>query len=1030
MKKLLTAVLILSLLLANMPVAHANTPSMREFWWHFPESQVIIPNRHITTQELYTWLEEYYEQGGRNSFESEVVRLMNIERQAVGAPPLRVNTDLMRASRFKAQSMANINYFNHDGVHGTPGDLANIFANFEGSGITENLAMGPNSPERVVNGWMNSPYGHREAILDPLNLTVGVGVYLQYEGQATVPIGDGVYLPGGSSNIFWAAMFTSNTGCTHQEPSITRPNFVRLSREARAMQQMIQRTMGRRPFSMYDVAFNHWIVQQVNLTDEVRRVCSHYRPAISGVTSGPMIGTGERRCDYITLTELEDAYYHALYDMLFGQAGIFYEFDAREQRLNNFWHPIAGFIIGLIPYAGGAIKESLGFANQMVELGVVDQIGEEAFQNIGTLLTLHDNTTDEALQRAIERVLAAHYPQEIDVMHEVINRALGVATTEVVSAAVKLKFAWLPALYKALEATHSIASAPSRTRGNAAERIFALQGIREAVWQQYDIIVQDVLNNNIPTGELEDALLQAYYLFALSSYLAEEQLWWLRPVLDSRNWGAASFFTTSNRWDVHPYIQKELREIVAMRANPVLYPFSLVAHESLSGQYSSGTHAVVNIVNGEVELSLVVSTYTFWLNGSFEHRTITTTNTPSGRTVTDETDFGTYRLVPEDTTTDRALLNFEGRRSNEIITRNNRTNTIHDDILGRHDYRPNSTLLLEINSPVDFEIVNRQGVVVAQVINNIPIENEHDHGNVIVAVEGGTKYALILQDNGYTINFTGTGDGVMRYAITEINQLTGVTLSTSEFTNVSLTTGRQLTSVPTTVTGNTHLFLVENNSFVGEVANDGTETRFDTVQETVPEPTPTPTPPPITEPAPPTPTPTPQPPIIPTPSPVVTPTPQPPVITTPTPQPPIIPTPSPIPTPLPTPIPTPTPVDDFRLIELRFTMDSSIYLHNGEQRVADADIFIDPEYHRVMIPLRLVAEAFDANVDWVAESRMAIISHFTGALFLHVDSSLPMDMGRPRIRNNRTFVPLRYVSVALGLNVYWDDTHRAAYITN
>jgi hypothetical protein len=37
-------------------------------------------------------------------------------------------------------------------------------------------------------------------------------------------------------------------------------------------------------------------------------------------------------------------------------------------------------------------------------------------------------------------------------------------------------------------------------------------------------------------------------------------------------------------------------------------------------------------------------------------------------------------------------------------------------------------------------------------------------------------------------------------------------------------------------------------------------------------------------------------------------------------------------------------------------------------------------------------------------------------------------MGMPMIVNDRTFVPLRYVSEILGADIHWDEANRAVYV--
>ena len=70
--------------------------------------------------------------------------------------------------------MKDKNYFSHTSpTYGTPFQMMKSF------GITyktagENIARGYNTPESVVNGWMNSS-GHRANILNATYTRIGVG---------------------------------------------------------------------------------------------------------------------------------------------------------------------------------------------------------------------------------------------------------------------------------------------------------------------------------------------------------------------------------------------------------------------------------------------------------------------------------------------------------------------------------------------------------------------------------------------------------------------------------------------------------------------------------------------------------------------------------------------------------------------------------------------------------------------------------------------------------------------------------------
>ena len=91
-------------------------------------------------------------------------------------------------------------------------------------------------------------------------------------------------------------------------------------------------------------------------------------------------------------------------------------------------------------------------------------------------------------------------------------------------------------------------------------------------------------------------------------------------------------------------------------------------------------------------------------------------------------------------------------------------------------------------------------------------------------------------------------------------------------------------------------------------------------------------------------------------------------------------------------------------------------------QAGDGSFFIDPVYSRAMVPLRFVAETFGADVEWIESSRIVRIENNGVMLLIPVDEPLPNGMGRPAIVNGRTFVPVSYVSEALGATVSWDES--------
>ena len=107
-------------------------------------------------------------------YETEVLRLVNIERANNGLKPLTMNWELSRVARYKSQDMHDKGYFSHTSpTYGSPFDMMTKFGiSYRTAG--ENIAMGYRTPQAVVTGWMNSP-GHRANILKSSFTQIGVG---------------------------------------------------------------------------------------------------------------------------------------------------------------------------------------------------------------------------------------------------------------------------------------------------------------------------------------------------------------------------------------------------------------------------------------------------------------------------------------------------------------------------------------------------------------------------------------------------------------------------------------------------------------------------------------------------------------------------------------------------------------------------------------------------------------------------------------------------------------------------------------
>lgn len=106
--------------------------------------------------------------------EQETFNLINQQRQNQGLSALKVDAELQRVARIKAQDMVDNNYFSHNSpIYGSPFDMLKSFK-VSYKTAAENIAGNSNN-SAAVNAWMNSP-GHKANILNGSYQYTGIGV--------------------------------------------------------------------------------------------------------------------------------------------------------------------------------------------------------------------------------------------------------------------------------------------------------------------------------------------------------------------------------------------------------------------------------------------------------------------------------------------------------------------------------------------------------------------------------------------------------------------------------------------------------------------------------------------------------------------------------------------------------------------------------------------------------------------------------------------------------------------------------------
>lgn len=106
--------------------------------------------------------------------EKEVFDLVNQQRINNGLSALKVDSEVQRVAKIKAQDMVSNNYFSHNSpTYGSPFDMLNGFK-VSYKTAAENIA-GNSSNSSAVNAWMNSA-GHKANILNGSYQGTGIAV--------------------------------------------------------------------------------------------------------------------------------------------------------------------------------------------------------------------------------------------------------------------------------------------------------------------------------------------------------------------------------------------------------------------------------------------------------------------------------------------------------------------------------------------------------------------------------------------------------------------------------------------------------------------------------------------------------------------------------------------------------------------------------------------------------------------------------------------------------------------------------------
>ncbi|MGW1958053.1 sigma-70 family RNA polymerase sigma factor [Streptomyces sp. NPDC001920] len=106
----------------------------------------------------------------------QVVALVNEERADAGCGPLAQDALLNKAAQGHSADMDARDFFDHTNPDGADPGQRITAAGYRWSTYGENIAQGQQTPEAVMDSWMNSP-GHRANILNCSFKDIGIGIH-------------------------------------------------------------------------------------------------------------------------------------------------------------------------------------------------------------------------------------------------------------------------------------------------------------------------------------------------------------------------------------------------------------------------------------------------------------------------------------------------------------------------------------------------------------------------------------------------------------------------------------------------------------------------------------------------------------------------------------------------------------------------------------------------------------------------------------------------------------------------------------
>lgn len=124
----------------------------------------------------------------------KVLSLVNVARgkarkcgrkEFPAVPPVTLSAVLSRAALIHSQDMANKNFFEHQGSDGSTVGIRTARVGYKWRTVGENIAIGAQTAETVVQGWLDSP-GHCVNLMTPGFTEMGIAFVVDRKSEAGI----------------------------------------------------------------------------------------------------------------------------------------------------------------------------------------------------------------------------------------------------------------------------------------------------------------------------------------------------------------------------------------------------------------------------------------------------------------------------------------------------------------------------------------------------------------------------------------------------------------------------------------------------------------------------------------------------------------------------------------------------------------------------------------------------------------------------------------------------------------------------